>query len=178
MAPKKRKAIVKKAMPKKQDGGINPLLVALGAGAGAGVGAVRGRAAGRRSALRDIKTTGSYPTTEDLKRFKQVASGTDGWGGTRYTNVADRFGTGAMSEGYKARVGGLAGEWIGDNMASEAKREFPSQRRVGRYAAKTIAKATVAKRGKIGAKKGAVKGAAGGAIAALAAAILAEMNKK
>jgi hypothetical protein len=125
--------------------------------------------------------SGRYPTTDDIRRSKDVPSGEDNWGSTRYKQVPDKFGTGVMSAGYRTRLGrnSQASEWLSENMATEGKKEYKSDRKVSKFVARTIGKATVSARGKQGAKRGAVKGAIGGAaLAALVQLVAKELNKK
>lgn len=192
MPPKKK--IIKKKMTAAQNNGINPLLVALGAGAGAAGGAALGARRAAQTAARvpvvatnmakratiqfeAARNEGQYQRGEAMKA-ERAAEDIRMRKRRNYFDVSD-YETGRMiqndNEGFERR--GRAG--TADATASRIQRsgrmlaDVNRNRIEGKLAA--VGNKASTRRTKRMAGKGAIKGSV---IAALAQAVLAEINKK
>lgn len=193
MVAKKRKGILKKGI-RRGEQGINPLLVALGAGAGAAGGAGMGARRAMQTEKR-VPVVAQKMATRATQQFEyarnegqyqrgQAMESERAAEAIRSRKRRDYFGvsdyeTGRMiqndNEGFERR--GRAG--AADASASRIQRSGRmmaglNEDRIGRKLAAVGNKAST-RRTKRLAGKGAIKG---GVLAALAQAVLAEMNKK
>lgn len=186
MVAKKRKGIVKKGL-RRSEQGINPLLVALGAGAGAAGGA--GMAAGKAVTQKNrIPSVAERVSARAKDRFNSLNA--QRAGALRAADDADNMGLGYArsnergSRGNSTRQYGNAFDergraeklrWDAEKLNNSGKMD-PSQ---SARMIKSRLAATKPKAARTKIKRGAVRGAIkGGAMAALAAAVLAEINKK
>jgi hypothetical protein len=186
MVAKKRKGIVKKGL-RRSEQGINPLLVALGAGAGAagGAGMAARKAAAQKKRIPSVaervsaRARAGYDSLNE-QSARAMRNSDDAFNmGLGYARSDQAGSRGKSSQQYGI---GIDEKWESERINQRASRLKDSGKMDAGYTAGTIKSrlaATKPRAARYKIKRGAVRGAIkGGAMAALAAAVLAEINKK
>jgi len=191
MVAKKRKGILKRGI-RRNEQGINPLLVALGAGAGAATGAGMGARRAMQTAARVPKVASKM--AKAANRDFAAYRGSESY----YGRKAEDFKQVGDMVRYRQQYGRVSGEDLGRKFRADAEayEQGGFRDRAGAAARKiersgrmdpmrnqnriedklyAVGNKASTRRTKRMAGKGAIKG---GVLAALAQAVLAEMNKK